>query len=63
MSIHAVPDERSVKRLGTRLVRAQRQQKARSSERAFKILAEEEGFRRSQSERRPLPRRLGRAKR
>ena len=27
MSIHAVPDERSVKRLGTRLVRAQRQQK------------------------------------
>ena len=35
MSIHAVPDERSVKRLGTRPVRAQRQQKARSLERAL----------------------------
>ena len=35
MSIHAVPDERSVKRLGTRLVRAQRQQKSRSLERLW----------------------------
>ena len=35
MSIRAEPDERSVKRLGARPARAQRQQKGRSSERSF----------------------------
>ncbi len=37
MSIRAEPDERSVKRLGARPARAQRQQKDRSSERPFEI--------------------------
>ena len=44
MSIHAVPDARSGKRLGTRLVRAQRQEKGCSLEQPLISLAEEVGF-------------------